>query len=119
MANSVLPDPAGPQTNVGRPRGTPPSVTWSNPLIPVGVLANRGRDRPAEADGGLHGDPTFDTQYLSQPDSERRPGLSLSGRREDRTVGRPCRIRFQRTMTAQRVQSVTVGNLYRNDHRQT
>ena len=38
MASSVLPQPAGPQTSVGRPRGRPPPVTSSSPLMPVGAF---------------------------------------------------------------------------------
>src|SRR6266568_1333306 len=34
-ANSVLPLPVVPPTNVDRPAGSPPSATWSKPLIPV------------------------------------------------------------------------------------
>ena len=39
MASSVLPQPAVPQTSVGRPRGKPPPVISSRPSIPVGALA--------------------------------------------------------------------------------
>ena len=42
IAISVLPHPAGPQTSVGRPRGRPPPVTSSSPLMPVGVLSRFG-----------------------------------------------------------------------------
>ncbi len=38
MANRVLPQPAPPQTNAGRPSGRPPSVNSSKPRIPVGHL---------------------------------------------------------------------------------
>ena len=38
MPSSVLPQPAPPQTRVGRPRGRPPSVISSSPWIPVGHL---------------------------------------------------------------------------------
>src|SRR5258706_5806590 len=38
----VLPHPAAPHSNVGRPAGNPPNVTSSRPPIPVGVLASRG-----------------------------------------------------------------------------
>jgi hypothetical protein len=38
MANKVLPQPALPQTSVGRPRGSPPAVISSSPCIPVGAL---------------------------------------------------------------------------------
>lgn len=43
VASKVFPHPAGPQTRVGRPRGRPPPVTSSRPLIPVGAL---GSDLP-------------------------------------------------------------------------
>src|SRR5579864_3517592 len=39
VANSVLPEPAPPQTRVGRPRGNPPLVISSSPGIPVGDFA--------------------------------------------------------------------------------
>jgi hypothetical protein len=38
MPSSVLPQPAPPQTSVGRPAGNPPPVISSNPLMPVGHL---------------------------------------------------------------------------------
>src|SRR3712207_2273871 len=38
MAKSVLPQPAPPQTSVGRPFGRPPWVISSKPPIPVGAL---------------------------------------------------------------------------------
>ena len=38
MAKSVLPLPAPPQTSVGRPRGTPPNVISSRPVMPVGAF---------------------------------------------------------------------------------
>jgi hypothetical protein len=41
MARSVLPAPAGPQTSVGRPRGSPPSVISSSPWMPVGHFDQR------------------------------------------------------------------------------
>ena len=41
---SVFPLPEPPQIRVGRPRGKPPLVTSSRPRIPVGHLANVGRD---------------------------------------------------------------------------
>src|SRR5260370_38628051 len=41
-ANTVLPDPAGPASNVVRPRGNPPPVISSTPSIPVRALARRG-----------------------------------------------------------------------------
>src|SRR5450432_2814099 len=37
-ASSVLPQPAPPQTSVGRPRGSPPPVISSSPRMPVGHL---------------------------------------------------------------------------------
>src|SRR5271156_1853636 len=40
-ASSVLPQPAPPQTSVGRPRGSPPPVISSRPWIPVGHLGKR------------------------------------------------------------------------------
>src|SRR3954447_900175 len=43
----VLPEPGPPQTTVVRPRGKPPPLISSNPLMPVGHLGKRGR----EADG--------------------------------------------------------------------
>jgi hypothetical protein len=49
MASSVLPQPALPHTNVGRPRGNPPSVISSRPVIPVGVLGKQ--DAGCGADG--------------------------------------------------------------------
>src|SRR4051812_732568 len=42
VANSDLPQPAAPQTSVGRPAGTPPPVISSNPGIPVGAFSRRG-----------------------------------------------------------------------------
>ncbi len=39
-ASIVLPQPAAPQTRVGRPWGRPPSVISSSPRMPVGVLRN-------------------------------------------------------------------------------
>src|SRR3954471_24163535 len=60
MANSVLPQPALPQTSVGPPRGRPPSVTSSRPSMPVGVFgrvpataaffAGRASDLPIQED---------------------------------------------------------------------
>src|SRR3989449_6971975 len=41
-ANTVLPDPASPASNVVRPRGNPPPVISSTPSIPVCALARRG-----------------------------------------------------------------------------
>ena len=43
IPSSVLPQPALPQTRVGRPRGRPPSVISSSPWMPVGHL-----ERPPE-----------------------------------------------------------------------
>src|SRR5882672_6636199 len=40
-ANRVLPQPAPPQTSVGRPRGNPPPVISSRPWMPVGHLGKR------------------------------------------------------------------------------
>ena len=40
MANSVLPQPAAPHSSVGRPRGNPPDVTSSRPVMPVGDLTS-------------------------------------------------------------------------------
>jgi hypothetical protein len=40
VASSVLPDPAPPQTRVGRPLGRPPLVISSRPWMPVGALAS-------------------------------------------------------------------------------
>src|SRR4030095_7261174 len=40
-ASRVLPQPAPPHTKVGRPRGKPPSVISSKPLMPVGHLGKR------------------------------------------------------------------------------
>jgi hypothetical protein len=40
MDKRVLPQPALPQTNVGRPFGKPPKVISSSPWIPVGVLGS-------------------------------------------------------------------------------
>src|SRR5271170_3522611 len=40
-ANSVFPQPAPPQTRVGRPRGNPPPVISSRPWMPVGHLGKR------------------------------------------------------------------------------
>ena len=40
MASSVLPQPALPQTRVGRPLGKPPPVISSSPWMPVGALGN-------------------------------------------------------------------------------
>src|SRR5271169_1676566 len=37
----VLPQPALPQMSVARPRGSPPSVTSSRPLMPVGAFSRR------------------------------------------------------------------------------
>ena len=42
MPSSVLPQPALPQTSVGRPCGRPPIVISSKPRMPVGVLAKPG-----------------------------------------------------------------------------
>ena len=42
MAIRVLPQPALPQTNVGRPLGNPPPVISSSPEIPLGILS-KGR----------------------------------------------------------------------------
>ena len=39
MASKVLPQPALPQTRVGRPRGSPPPVISSRPVIPVGAFS--------------------------------------------------------------------------------
>ena len=38
-ASRVLPEPAPPQTNVGRPAGRPPLVISSRPCMPVGDFA--------------------------------------------------------------------------------
>ena len=40
IASSVLPQPAPPQTSVGRPRGKPPPVISSSPWMPVGALGS-------------------------------------------------------------------------------
>ena len=40
IANSVLPQPAPPQTSVGRPRGSPPPVISSRPWIPDGAFGS-------------------------------------------------------------------------------
>src|SRR5260221_3728583 len=40
-ASSVLPQPAPPQTSVGRPRGRPPPVISSRPWMPVGHCGKR------------------------------------------------------------------------------
>lgn len=48
MASSVLPQPAPPQTSVGRPAGKPPSVISSSPVMPVRALGNTVR-----IDGGF------------------------------------------------------------------
>jgi hypothetical protein len=39
MAIRVLPQPAVPQTRVGRPRGRPPRVISSRPAMPVGAFS--------------------------------------------------------------------------------
>ena len=44
MASRVLPQPAPPQTRVGRPLGRPPPVISSSPWMPVGHLANCRRE---------------------------------------------------------------------------
>jgi hypothetical protein len=51
IEKSVLPHPAEPHTSVGRPRGSPPSVTWSKPVIPVGHLGSAPADRPPDWGG--------------------------------------------------------------------
>src|ERR1019366_9588372 len=38
--NSVFPAPAPPLIRVGRPRGNPPPVIWSNPWIPVAAFGS-------------------------------------------------------------------------------
>ena len=43
MPISVLPQPAPPQTSVGRPRGRPPPVMTSRPWMPVGHFASLAR----------------------------------------------------------------------------
>src|SRR6476659_11218858 len=40
IASKVLPQPALPQTSVGRPRGRPPPVISSSPSMPVGALGS-------------------------------------------------------------------------------
>ena len=40
IASSVLPQPAPPQTSVGRPRGSPPPVISSSPWMPVAALGS-------------------------------------------------------------------------------
>ena len=47
MANRVLPQPAEPHSNVGRPSGSPPWVTSSRPRMPVGDLPILGNPRRA------------------------------------------------------------------------
>ena len=42
MPSRVLPQPAGPQTRVARPRGNPPPVISSSPEIPVSALGSDG-----------------------------------------------------------------------------
>src|SRR5688572_14529800 len=42
MPKTVLPEPAPPQTNVGRPRGMPRPVSSSKPSMPVGALVIEG-----------------------------------------------------------------------------
>nr|ART37899.1 F506 [uncultured bacterium] len=37
-ANTVLPEPGPPTSNVVRPRGKPPPVISSNPVMPVSTL---------------------------------------------------------------------------------
>src|SRR5580698_9448428 len=46
VASSVLPQPGPPQIKVGRPAGSPPRVTASRPLMPVGAF---GREDNAVA----------------------------------------------------------------------
>src|ERR1700733_7478777 len=41
IASSVLPQPAPPQTSVGRPAGNPPPVISSSPRMPVGAFRRR------------------------------------------------------------------------------
>ena len=42
MAKRVLPQPAEPQSKVGRPLGKPPSVISSSPVMPVGHFSTTG-----------------------------------------------------------------------------
>ncbi|HET7827054.1 MAG TPA: hypothetical protein VFK90_17085 [Anaeromyxobacter sp.] len=44
-ADEELPDPAPPQTSVGRPRGRPPSVISSRPRMPDGAFARGASSR--------------------------------------------------------------------------
>src|SRR5687768_15854762 len=52
MANRVLPQPAAPQTSVGRPAGRPPSVISSRPSIPVAALSSCGPGLASGAPAG-------------------------------------------------------------------
>jgi len=47
MAKRVLPQPAEPQSKVGRPLGKPPSVISSSPAMPVGHFSTAGIARAA------------------------------------------------------------------------
>jgi hypothetical protein len=47
MAKRVLPQPAEPQSKVGRPLGKPPSVISSSPAMPVGHFSIEGIARDA------------------------------------------------------------------------
>src|SRR5690349_14011653 len=60
-ANMVLPHPGLPQTIVGRPLGSPPPVTSSNPGIPVADFASARpfADTPAPDTGLLRGSSTL------------------------------------------------------------
>ncbi len=74
MASSVLPQPAAPQTRVGRPRGRPPNVISSRPAIPVGAFANAPRGVLAR-EGIASGFPTLPISVMIFPTDSRRVGL--------------------------------------------
>ena len=62
-ASSVLPQPALPQTSVGRPRGRPPPVISSSPSMPVGHFSNR--DHASVAAPHRQGDARSPAQALA------------------------------------------------------
>lgn len=66
MDMRVLPEPAAPQTSVGRPWGKPPPVITSKPEIPVGVFCREVMAEDFFFDfGGINGNTKNEEMVLN------------------------------------------------------
>ena len=85
MPRRVLPQPALPQTRVGRPRGKPPPVISSRPAMPVGHFSKAIRPTSAPFTNTSH-EPGGARPRRSDPSSAREaPRAGLSGRLDSKS----------------------------------